>query len=92
MITLITVLEKNPKTGVEELVVSHGVDEIGRNICLPGDHPRDMGGVYSDELREWVLYPPSGDLCREVKPTTGEPPKTPPGDWFGQDYGGGPSM
>lgn len=41
----------------KEFMVSHGVDyETLENICLPNEHPRELGAEYSKSLGEWVLY------------------------------------
>jgi hypothetical protein len=84
MITLVTMYEEDPATGKKMLLVSHGIDErTGRNVCLPGEHPKDLGGVYDDDLMEWVLReepvrPPLDTLKPERKPARV--------DWFSQDY------
>ena len=44
-------------TGETEFVVSHGVDPItGRDVVVPCDHPRMLGGVYDSTYGEWVIY------------------------------------
>ena len=46
------------KTGKKEFVVSHGVDtdNNGKIVVLPTEHPRDLGAIFSEEIREWVIY------------------------------------
>lgn len=62
MILVITMFETN-KAGKRVEVVSHGVDEItGLNICLPCEHPTDLGAWYCEERREWVLPSPERKL------------------------------
>jgi len=39
----------------EEFVVSHGVDEFGRNVILPTVHPACLGAKFDKEIGEWVL-------------------------------------
>lgn len=93
MLILITMFEKDPKTHKENLVVSHGIDErTGKNVCLPGEHPAKLGGVYSEDLREWVIYGYPGQQIAEVEPAIlDKPAKEPHEDWFSQDYSA-PSM
>lgn len=55
MIQLIVYREKNPKTGREITLVSHGVNtETGKNVCLPQEPPQDIGAKFSNELG-WYL-------------------------------------
>ncbi|GAB0154423.1 hypothetical protein [Marinobacterium sp. BA1] len=54
-ITLITMYEKNPKTGKDELIVSHGLDDFMRVVILPTEHPASLGAVFDDDIREWIL-------------------------------------
>lgn len=55
-ILVITVTEKNPKTGESKIIVSHGVDiNTGKMVILPCEHPRDIGAVFSPEYNEFVL-------------------------------------
>lgn len=43
-------------TGKKEFTVSHGIDEeTARNICLPCEHPKVLGAIYDNDLREWVI-------------------------------------
>ena len=39
----------------EEFVVSHGVDEFGRNVILPTEQPAHLGAKFDKEIGEWVL-------------------------------------
>ncbi len=56
MIMLITLWERNKKTGRTELVTSHGVDvDTGRTIITSCDHPEKLGGRYDGEVGEWVI-------------------------------------
>jgi hypothetical protein len=93
MITVITMYEENPETGKEELVVSHGVEELGRNVCLPSEHPSQIGAVYDERLMEYVLpdTPPAAQEISTAKVATSAKPKP---DWFEAEYGGndGPGM
>lgn len=103
MLILVTMMEEDKKTGKPVLVVSHGIDEAtGRNVCLPGEHPSVLGGVYSEELREWVIEDYTLELVRErerqadlaVSPAPAQAPKVkeePAVDWFADEYGS-PSM
>lgn len=55
MIQLIVYREKNPKTGRETTLVSHGVNtETGKNVCLPQETPQDIGAKFSNEFG-WYL-------------------------------------
>lgn len=55
-IVVITVLEENPKTHRNEIVVSHGIDySTGKNVVMSGDRPQDIGAVFIQDLGEWVL-------------------------------------
>lgn len=96
MLILITMFEKDPKTHQENLVVSHGIDErTGKNVCLPGEHPSKLGGVYSEDLREWVIYDypaPQTEETALVAPQKSVPENTEKrDDWFSQEYDA-PSM
>lgn len=56
MIIVITCKERNLKTGRDELVVSHGVDEsTGRSVVLPCEHPQVLGAVWDASIGEFVL-------------------------------------
>ncbi|WP_336658050.1 hypothetical protein [Leclercia adecarboxylata] len=58
MIIVVTTTEKNEKTGLMELLASHGVEEeSGRQVVLPAEHPKEIGAHYSDELQSWVIHP-----------------------------------
>lgn len=53
---------ENEKTGKLELVADYGVDDItGRRICLPWEHPRNLGAFYHTELNEWVIRDVGGN-------------------------------
>lgn len=44
------------ETGRYELLVDFAVDtNTGRNVCVPNEHPRNLGGVYDKVLQEWVI-------------------------------------
>ena len=48
--------DKYGKTGKKEFVVSHGVDPVtGRDVCLPSEHPKHLGCVWSEDYMEYVL-------------------------------------
>lgn len=56
MIIVITVKERNSKTGREEVIVSHGIDEVsGRTVILPCERPEVLGAVWNASLGEYVL-------------------------------------
>lgn len=56
MIVLITIQEKNERTGRTETVVSHGVDfDTGNNVPMSGGSPLSCGAVFNSELGEWVI-------------------------------------
>ena len=56
MILVITITETNENTGKPEPLASHGVDlDTGKNVVLPGVHPRDLGATVDAELNEWVI-------------------------------------
>ena len=46
------------KTGKKEFVVSHGIDTDNNDkiVVLPSEHPRDLGAIFSEEIRERVIY------------------------------------
>ncbi|QIG65807.1 hypothetical protein phiOC_p142 [Ochrobactrum phage vB_OspM_OC] len=55
IIQLITTKEINTKTGVEEDIISHGVDaETGRNIALPNVSLTAIGAKYHNDYG-WIL-------------------------------------
>lgn len=44
------------KTGETEFLTSHGVDiDSGQNIVVPQVHPKHLGGVFNQQMQEWVL-------------------------------------
>jgi hypothetical protein len=56
MLIVITVNEKDSRTGVERLVVSHGIDEsTGKTVILPSEHPSALGAVFDADLGEYVI-------------------------------------
>ena len=56
MIIVITAKERNKRTGVEEIIASHGVDErTGRTVILPQERPEQLGARFDDEIGEYVL-------------------------------------
>lgn len=56
MIILIVVEDKNIKTGVSSLVVSHGYDtDADKNITMSQQHPSSLGGIFDMSIMEWVL-------------------------------------
>lgn len=56
MIIVITCKARNFRTGREELIVSHGVDEdTGKTVILPCETPESIGATFDPELREYVL-------------------------------------
>jgi hypothetical protein len=58
-IMLITVREKNKRTGEEELVVSHGIDlETEKTIITSNEPPQFMGAKFDHDMGEWVLDVP----------------------------------
>ena len=62
MILVITMFETD-RFGKRKEVVSHGVDEItGLNVCLPCEHPTDLGAWYCEDRHEWVLPSPERPL------------------------------
>lgn len=62
MILVITMFETD-RFGKRKEVVSHGVNEItGLNVCLPCEHPTDLGAWYCEDRREWVLPDPKFKL------------------------------
>jgi hypothetical protein len=43
-------------TQLTEFVVSHGVDEdTFENVCLPCEHPKNLGAKFDQNIGEWVL-------------------------------------
>lgn len=60
-VMIITTLEDDKKTGRKRLVSSNGVRmDTGNNVTLPCEHPADLGAVYDESLREWMLSAPHG--------------------------------
>lgn len=56
MIIVITINEKNDRTGRVELVVSHGIDErTGETVTLPCESPERIGATFNAEIGEYVL-------------------------------------
>lgn len=55
-ILVITVREYNKSKGRVDLVTSHGIDLVtGKNVVLPVEHPLDIGAVWSESYREYIL-------------------------------------
>lgn len=58
MIELITVQERNKRTGKMETIVSHGVDtNTGRNVILPCETPQELGAKF-DTNHGWHFPDP----------------------------------
>jgi hypothetical protein len=60
MIVLITMQERNPKTGKVETIVSHGIDEdSGSNVILPCETIEyfiaEAGARLDENMREYVI-------------------------------------
>lgn len=56
MIIVITAKERNKRTGVEEIIASHGVDEqTGRTVILPQDRPENLGACFDATIGEYVI-------------------------------------
>lgn len=56
MIVVITINERNQRTGRDELVVSHGIDEAtGKTVILPCEPPERIGAIFNAEFGEYVL-------------------------------------
>lgn len=59
-VIVIAMREKNERTGVSQLVASHGMDEETLEaVVLPGVHPTALGAKWDLDLGEWVLEEPS---------------------------------
>lgn len=44
------------RTGEQEFVVSHGIQEhTGKHVILPSEHPAKLGAVYDRTIMEWVI-------------------------------------
>lgn len=55
-ILVVTLKEYNKSKGRVELVTSHGVDLVtGQNVILPTEHPLELGAVWSESYREYIL-------------------------------------
>ena len=56
VIIVITTKERNPRTGREQVVVSHGIDmDTDRTVILPCEPPEALGAVFNPEMGEYVL-------------------------------------
>lgn len=56
MIIVITVQERNRRTGKIETIVSHGVDSVTlRNVILENTTPENLGAKYDPEIGGYVL-------------------------------------
>lgn len=56
MIIVITNKEKNERTGLDEVIVSHGIDlATGKVIILPCATPSRIGATYDAGVGEYVL-------------------------------------
>jgi hypothetical protein len=70
MILCVVITETNKKTGLQEQVVSHGVDlDTGRSVILPAEHPGKLGAVFDPGYGEYlILGKPSLALDDESAP------------------------
>lgn len=56
-IMVIVVCETNKKTGLKELIVSHGIDMVtGWHITLPCERPQDIGAKFDIDIGEYMIY------------------------------------
>lgn len=56
MIVVITTKERNPRTGREQVVVSHGIDlATDQTVILPCETPEALGAVFNPEMGEYIL-------------------------------------
>lgn len=56
MIIVITIREKNKRTGQEELIVSHGINlHTGKTVILPCESPKQIGAKFNIAIGEYVL-------------------------------------
>lgn len=57
MIIVITIKERNERSGKEEIIVSHGVDTItGQDVVLPCVPIREMSNAtFRADLNEYVI-------------------------------------
>lgn len=60
MIILVTgwfdVFKDGYPTGKKEFVASHGFDtETGRDVIIQCVHPADLGAVFDESMKEWIL-------------------------------------
>lgn len=46
---------KGVKTGRKEFVVSHGIDDNGKLVILPQEHPESLGAKYDADIGEYVI-------------------------------------
>lgn len=49
------IYDKNGAERGVEFVVSHGIDELGRTVILPSEHPAKLGAKLDREIMEWVI-------------------------------------
>jgi hypothetical protein len=56
MVVLVTVQERNPRTGIMETIVSHGIDPDTLEITvLPPDRVQDIGARFDRQFDAYVL-------------------------------------
>lgn len=56
MIIVIVTHERNERTGRQERIVSHGVDDhTGQTVILPCETPERIGAIFHREIGEYVL-------------------------------------
>lgn len=56
MIIVIANIERNQKTGRDQIIVSHGIDsDTGRNVILPQESPEKIGAVFDVSMGESVI-------------------------------------
>lgn len=57
-IIVITVRQRDPRSGIIDEIISHGIDAITeRHIPLPGDRPADIGATFCNDRGEWIIDP-----------------------------------
>jgi len=53
---VVVVEETDPRSGKKRLVVSHGIDQFGRQFVMPQIPPDQLGAKFDQERGEWMIY------------------------------------
>lgn len=53
---VVVVEEVDERTGKKRLVVSHGIDQFGKQFVMPQIPPDQIGAKFDPDRGEWMIY------------------------------------